>query len=135
MATALQNLWARRLHKMAVDDLMNTLDPELLPCRECSSPCRVEKFGPSKYIDGMMNLWVCSNHNRFGGNCPSDIAYFTPEAWNDAQEPVADDDALRERVRDFIYDCTKDEFNTGWTLSAHQTDDLIAIIQTPAPKE
>lgn len=35
---------------------------------------------------------------------------------------------MRERVRDFVYDCTKDEFSTGWTLSAHQTDDLIALI-------
>jgi hypothetical protein len=35
---------------------------------------------------------------------------------------------LRERVRDFIYDCTKDEFGSGWTLSAHQTDDVIEMI-------
>ena len=34
---------------------------------------------------------------------------------------------LRERVRDFIYDCTTDDCGTGWTLSAHQTDDLIAM--------
>lgn len=34
---------------------------------------------------------------------------------------------LRERVRDFIYDCTTDDCGTGWTLSAHQTDDLISM--------
>jgi methanogenic corrinoid protein MtbC1 len=33
-----------------------------------------------------------------------------------------------ERVRDFVYDCTKDEFDHGWTLSAHQTEDLIKLI-------
>lgn len=42
---------------------------------------------------------------------------------------------LRERVRDFIYDCTKDEFDTGWTLSAHQTDDLIAMIAPTRDEE
>jgi hypothetical protein len=35
---------------------------------------------------------------------------------------------LVERVRDFIYDCTKDEFDSGWTLSAHQTDDIIEMV-------
>lgn len=40
----------------------------------------------------------------------------------------ASEGEMRERVRDFIYDCTKDEFNTGWTLSAHQTDDLIEMV-------
>jgi hypothetical protein len=37
-------------------------------------------------------------------------------------------DELRERVRDYVYDCTRDEFRRGWTLSAHQTDDLIELI-------
>jgi hypothetical protein len=42
--------------------------------------------------------------------------------------------ALRERVRDFVYDCTRDEFQTGWTLSAQQADDLIEIARaSPTP--
>jgi hypothetical protein len=42
---------------------------------------------------------------------------------------------LREAVRDFVYDCTKDEFNVGWTLSAHQADNLIALVTEAKGKQ
>jgi hypothetical protein len=35
---------------------------------------------------------------------------------------------LREQIRDFIYDCTKDGFGHGWTLSADQTDFIIGLV-------
>ena len=41
---------------------------------------------------------------------------------------------LREHVRDFVYDCTRDEFGHGWTLSAQQTDDLIAMVSAALTK-
>jgi predicted Rdx family selenoprotein len=51
----------------------------------------------------------------------------TPNPHREAGWPEIEQ--LRERVRDFIYDCTRDEFGHGWTLSKHQTDDLIALIR------
>lgn len=75
---------------------MTKLPSEAMPCRECNSPCRVEHFeGP--HIQGRVSLWLCSNHKRFGGDCPSDLAYFTEEAWNTRTLPppaeTGDDDA------------------------------------------
>jgi hypothetical protein len=44
-------------------------------------------------------------------------------------------DNLLERVRDYIYDCTKDECNVGWTLSKYQAEDLIAMVRAEASND
>jgi hypothetical protein len=36
---------------------------------------------------------------------------------------------LREQVRDFIYDHTKDGFGHGWTLSAEEAERLIRLVR------
>jgi hypothetical protein len=40
---------------------------------------------------------------------------------------LGDVDELMERIRDYIYDCTKDEFGHGWTLSGEQVRHIIAL--------
>jgi hypothetical protein len=40
---------------------------------------------------------------------------------------LGDVDGLVERIRDYIYDCTKDEFGHGWTLSGEQVRHIIAL--------
>ena len=54
---------------------------ELLPCRACGKPCRIEMF------DGPMlkaTLWLCSSNRTFGGDgCSDKNAYLSAEAWND----------------------------------------------------
>jgi hypothetical protein len=40
---------------------------------------------------------------------------------------LGDVDELVERIRDYIYDCTKDEFGHGWTLSGEQVRHIIAL--------
>jgi hypothetical protein len=72
----------------------------LKPCPFCGSDCRTEIFdGP--HIEGEVTLWICSNHKRFGGDCESDLAYLTAEAWNTRPSPIAepqDADALKRTV-------------------------------------
>jgi hypothetical protein len=56
---------------------------ELLPCRECGAPCRPEQFPDyCGEIDFKTTVWLCSKHKMFGGDCPSDTAYLTADAWN-----------------------------------------------------
>lgn len=55
---------------------------ELKPCRHCGAECRVETFGGGVHVTPT-DLWLCSNHKMFGGDCPSDLSYFTADAWNE----------------------------------------------------
>jgi hypothetical protein len=48
---------------------------ELKPCRACGAPCRVETFGGGIHVTPT-DLWLCSKHSFFGGDCPSDVSYF-----------------------------------------------------------
>jgi hypothetical protein len=41
---------------------------------------------------------------------------------------------LVERVRDYIYDCTRDEFGHGWVLSAEQAEHVIKLASIPTPE-
>lgn len=42
-------------------------------------------------------------------------------------------EAMRERLRHFIYNAMREKFQYGWTLSAQQTDDIIAMVQAATP--
>ena len=56
---------------------------ELPPCCECGAPCSVQTFeGP--HIQGVATIWICSAHRFLGGNCPSETAYLSEQAWSQA---------------------------------------------------
>jgi hypothetical protein len=55
---------------------------ELKPCRHCSAPGRTETFQKNPTLAEDVTVRLCSNHRRFGGDCPDDQAYLTEAAWN-----------------------------------------------------
>ncbi len=74
------------------------------PCRKCLADCRVEQFeGP--HIEGKATLWVCSNHQYFGGDCPNELAYLTVEAWNGAT--VSSLDLPTQLLIERLFEATK----------------------------
>lgn len=55
---------------------------DVVECRACGSDCRIETFPAKGALATDVTLWLCSQHKMFGGSCPSDMAYFSEEAWN-----------------------------------------------------
>lgn len=69
--------------------------PELKACPFCKAKCSVQTFA-GEHIIGEMHVWICSNHQWLGGDCPHETAYLSEEAWNTrtpsaASTPEADD--------------------------------------------
>jgi hypothetical protein len=60
----------------------------LLPCRECGAPARAELFPTNCGEEHNTTIWLCSKHQFFGGDCPSDTAYLTEDAWNTRPDVV-----------------------------------------------
>jgi hypothetical protein len=68
---------------------------ELKPCRHCRAECRVETFGGGVHVTPT-DLWLCSKHKMFDGDCPSGLSYFTADAWNEGNAILSTgDDAGR----------------------------------------
>jgi hypothetical protein len=77
---------------------------ELKPCRECGAPCRIETFGDGVHVIPTV-VWVCSNNEIFGGDCPGSQSYLTEEAWNSRPAvPSLGDDEMVERVARALHD-------------------------------
>lgn len=73
----------------------------LVPCSHCSSPVRVEEFGPNKHLATKMTIWACSQNMIFGGECANGFGQLTPEAWNEAHTiikiPVEENNSIDYR--------------------------------------
>jgi hypothetical protein len=61
-----------------------TVSLKLKPCGECGAPGRVETFGGGIHV-APTDLWLCSKHSFFGGDCPSETSYYSARKWNAAQ--------------------------------------------------
>lgn len=88
------------------------MSEELLPCRACGEPCRVERFEASRYLCQPVDLWMCSANEKFGGSCPDGMAYLSAEAWNTRASPSPDRVELVEKVARAIHNaapCSDDE--------------------------
>jgi hypothetical protein len=92
----------------------------LKACRACGADCRVETF-PGQRIDGAVVLFMCANHHRFGGDCPSDLAYFGAAAWNTRPSTPSEDDV--ERVARAIWALPQDPPNETYSLKMVMTWD------------
>jgi hypothetical protein len=101
---------------------------KLLPCPFCGNPAPIGEIE-----DHFGNDHPCVRCSV----CPVELACDTEEraiaAWN-TRPSASPDTALVERVRDYIYDCTKDDCGHGWTLSAEQTRHVIALAALNASK-
>ena len=51
-------------------------------CKLCGSPPSRQVFGPTQYIDGTVEAFMCSNHDKLKGTCKSTLAYMSLEDWN-----------------------------------------------------
>jgi len=68
-------------------DVITVVDePYQAKCIHCGSPVTKQVFGPSAYIQGTANLWMCSNSEVLKGHCRSWIGYLSLEEWNSANQ-------------------------------------------------
>lgn len=68
------------------------MQSELAACGDCGAEVSIQVF-TGKHIEGEARVLMCSNHRLLGGDCPSDHAALTNEAWNlRAQQPAASGD-------------------------------------------
>ena len=91
---------------------MTDMRDALEACRDCGADCRVEVFDTEMLA---ATLWICSNHPRFGGDCPSTDAYLTEAAWNTRASTQTDVERLVDAARD-IFDDIKLEENAAREL-------------------
>jgi hypothetical protein len=80
---------------------MTDVSKELLPCRACGSPCRVERFEGGA-IEVVCTIYICANSTKFGGDCPDPHAYLNVNAWNTRAQPAPADAVTDEQIIEII---------------------------------
>lgn len=74
-------------------------------CKICGSPPSRQVFGPTQYIQGTVEILMCSNHEKLKGTCKSTLAYMSLEDWNQGNsEHVVPENAFEETsvLRDLV---------------------------------
>lgn len=62
-------------------------------------------FGPTQYIQGTVEVLICSNHEKLKGTCKNTLAYMSLEDWNQGNsEHVVPENAFEETsvLRDLV---------------------------------
>lgn len=107
---------------------------KLKPCRACGAECLVSDFGNTENMPVPVYLWICSNANIYGGDCPDCEAYLSEEAWNTrTPAATADREGLVGELEDLDSSATPGPFYTldsPWLASDAQT---AILAESPDP--